>query len=69
MSDLTATHNVDVEYQIVPEDLCPQAVKVARRLQNLPDERFYVILLAKVDRDEWVLSLLNDRGVKLEWVR
>jgi hypothetical protein len=64
---ITPTHNV--EYQIVPEDLCPQAVKVARRLQNLPDERFYVILLNKLTSNKWYWSILDRNGTELELIK
>jgi hypothetical protein len=33
--------------RLVPEDLCPAAVKLARRLQALKNNRFYAIMLVK----------------------
>jgi len=49
-----------------PPDLSPPAVKVARRLQALPDERTYIVVLTKV-RGAWILALLpNAAGAKVE---
>ena len=40
----------------VPEDLSSQAVKVARRLQNLPNGKIYGIILVKSGND-WTLCI------------
>jgi len=40
----------------IPEDLSPQAVKAARRLQNLPNGKMYGIILVK-GNDEWTLCI------------
>jgi len=51
-----------------PPDLSPPAVKVARRLQALPDDRTYIVVLTKV-RGAWMLALLpNAAGAKVERV-
>jgi len=50
-----------------PEDLSPQAVKVARRLQALQSGLIYGILLVKTGRDEWILCI-EERG-KAERIR
>lgn len=46
--------------RLVPEDLCPAAVKLARRVQGLKNGRIYAILLVKSDNG-WVL-MVEDRG-------
>lgn len=48
------------------EDLCPAAVKVARRLQNLTKGCAYVILLVKDKHGNWQLAILSE--AKLEAV-
>ena len=40
----------------IPEDLSAQAVKVARRLQNLPNGKIYGIILVKSSED-WTLCI------------
>ena len=40
----------------LPEDLSPQAVKAARRLQNLPSGKIYGIILVK-SADDWTLCI------------
>jgi len=51
-------------------DLCPAAVKLARRVQALPKGRFYIIMLFKRDNDgEWLLSIPDDSGHKVETIR
>jgi len=40
----------------LPEDLSPQAVKAARRLQNLQSGKIYGIILVK-SKDEWTLCV------------
>jgi len=40
----------------IPEDLSPQAVKAARRLQNLPNGKIYGIILVK-SGDDWTLCI------------
>lgn len=49
-------------------DLCPAAVKAARRLQALPKGRFYIIMLFKRG-GEWVLSIPDDSGYKAETIK
>lgn len=46
--------------RLVPEDLSPAAVKLARRVQALQNGHTYVILLVKLS-DEWVLTV-EDKG-------
>jgi len=46
--------------RLVPEDLSPAAVKLARRMQALKSRRTYVIILVKLD-DEWLLTV-EDKG-------
>ncbi len=49
-----------------PPDLSLPAIKVARRLQALPDDRTYIVVLTKV-RGAWILALLpNATGAKVE---
>jgi len=40
----------------IPEDLSPQAVKAARRLQNLPNGKIYGFILVK-SGDDWTLCI------------
>ena len=49
----------------VPVDLHPYAVKVARRLQALPNWRVYTFTLTKRG-DIWELSIQNPDGAKVE---
>ena len=51
-----------------PQDLCQQAVKVARRLQALPVGKAYDIMLIKWP-DEWSLIINTGDGVKVEKIR
>ena len=51
-----------------PQDLCQQAVKVARRLQALPVGKAYDVMLIKWP-DEWLLIIKSSDGVKVETVR
>jgi hypothetical protein len=51
--------------RLVPEDLSDKAVKLARRLQALPDKRTYSLVLTK-DGAAWALSILNNNGTKVE---
>lgn len=46
--------------QLVPEDLCPAAVKLARRVQALKSGRIYAIILIK-SNDGWILTV-EDKG-------
>ena len=48
-------------------DLGKQALKVARRLQALPPDRTYLIVLSKL-RDRWLLSVTGD-GYKIEMAK
>ena len=48
-----------------PVDLSQQAVKVARRLQSLPDNRVYNLTIAKMGR-EWILAITDANGAKPE---
>lgn len=48
-----------------PPDLCPQAVKVARRLQALRRDRMYVIVFVPTC-DDWQLSVMEPEGSKVE---
>jgi len=57
MTTTTATRE---GLRLVPEDLCPAAVKLARRVQALQNGRTYVILLVKSD-DGWYLTV-EERG-------
>ena len=50
------------------QDLCPAVAKVARRLQALPEGRFYIIMLLKRD-GEWMLSIPDDSGYKVEVIK
>ena len=52
----TATHE---GLRLVPEDLCPAAVKLARRVQALKNGRTYAIILVK--SDVWILTV-EDKG-------
>ena len=47
----------------IPEDLSPQAVKVARRIQSLPSGQSYDILLVK-DGSTWLLSVGAGRDIE-----
>jgi len=49
------------------DDLCPAAVKVARRLQNLTKGYVYSIILVKDKRGGWSLAVLSQ--AKLETVQ
>ena len=61
---------VDAETAVLlPADLLPAAVKLARRLQRLPPGAVYAIMLVKETVDEWKLVVLNDRGSKVEVLR
>jgi len=55
---------------IAPPDLCPAAVKVARRLQALPSGGkcaiMYALILVKEPGGEWRLAVLNEGGQKVE---
>jgi hypothetical protein len=51
------------------EDLSPQAVRLARRLQALPDDRSYAFVLIKLSGGMWMLSIWDERGVKIETLR
>lgn len=51
--------------QLVPEDLCPAAVKLARRVQALKNNRTYAIMLVKTN-GAWYIAV-EDRG-KIEWL-
>ena len=53
--------------QPTTEDLCPGAVKVARRLQNLTKGRLYSIILIKDKHGKWSLAILSE--AKLETVQ
>ena len=57
MATTTATRD---GLRLVPEDLCPAAVKLARRVQALKNGRTYAIILIKSD-DGWVLTV-EDKG-------
>lgn len=48
------------------EDLCPAAVKVARRLQALTKNKLYCIILVKDKYGNWQLAILSE--AKLEAV-
>ena len=50
----------------VPEDLCPAAVKLARRVQNLSNGRVYAIILVKMG--EQIFVSVEDKG-KAECVK
>ena len=49
------------------EDLCPAAVKIARRLQNLTKGYVYSIILVKDKHGKWTLAILSQ--AKLETVQ
>jgi hypothetical protein len=56
---MTTTATVDGA-QLVPEDLCPAAVKLARRVQALEKNRTYVIILTRLpDR---IIATLVEHG-------
>jgi hypothetical protein len=56
--------------QQLPSDLCLAAIKAARRLQALPNGRFYIIMLFKRGDDgEWLLSIPDDSGYKVEIIK
>jgi hypothetical protein len=57
MTTTTTTHE---GLRLVPEDLCPAAVKLARRIQALKNNRTYAIILIK-SSDGWMLTV-EDRG-------
>ena len=42
-----------------PQDLCPQAVKLARRVQALKNGKVYVLILVK-RQDGWVLCVQGE---------
>ena len=46
--------------RLVPEDLSPAAVKLARRVQALKNGRTYVIILVK-SSDGWIITV-EDKG-------
>ena len=46
--------------RLVPEDLSPAAVKLARRMQALKSGRTYAIILVKSD-DGWIVTV-EDKG-------
>jgi len=56
----------------IPEDLCPAAIKVARRLQALPAAGkcaiMYAMILTKEPGGRWRLTVFNDPGRKVEEV-
>lgn len=51
-----------------PADLSSQAIKAARRLQALPTDRAYDMMLIKRP-DEWVLIIKDTQGAKTEHIR
>ena len=54
---------------LLPADLLPAAVKLARRLQRLPVGAIYAIMLVKETAHEWKLVVLNEKGSKIETLR
>ena len=52
---------------MMTEDLCPAAIKVARRLQSLTKGRVYSIILIKDEHGKWSLAILS--AAKLEAVQ
>lgn len=48
-----------------PLDLSPPAIKLARRLQALPNDRIYAIIIVKRE-DRWELSISDEDGGKIE---
>ena len=49
-------------------DLSPEAIKAARRLQALPEGRLYLAVIAKVAK-MWLLALLTPQGAKVERIK
>lgn len=49
----------------LPSDLSMAAIKAARRLQSLPNNRIYAIILIKRD-DRWELSISDEKGSKID---
>lgn len=49
----------------IPTDLKSAAIKAARRLQSLTNQRIYVIVLVKTS-EHWLLSIVDDKGTKIE---
>jgi hypothetical protein len=47
----------------VPEDLCDQAVKLARMVQSLPESRIYAIILYKHHR-QWFYGVISGGKVQ-----
>ena len=47
----------------LPEDLCPQAVKLARFVQSLPNSRIYGIMLYK-HRHHWTYGVISGGKVQ-----
>lgn len=46
-----------------PEDLCIQAIKFARMVQNLPNSRFYAIIVHKY-RHRWTYGVITGGKVQ-----
>jgi len=54
----------------IPRDrgLDPRAVKVAKRLEQLPKNRAYHLTFIK-EHDQWTLAVHNPEGIEVEVVR
>jgi hypothetical protein len=48
-----------------PQDLCPPAIKAARRIQALPSGRLHLVAVIKMLK-VWFLFVLSREGVKME---
>jgi len=48
----------------IPPDLCPRAVKLARRIQALPDGATYGIIIVKA-RDQWTVTVQETGKVEV----
>ena len=57
--------NGDTRPGVKADDLRPEAVRAARRLQALPRDRVYVFTLVKRTH-EWLLALHEPNGAKIE---
>jgi hypothetical protein len=58
------TDTAPLRCDLVPVDLCEQAIKLARRVQALPRGKVYGIILVKQGDGCWSWSV--DEGRKLE---
>jgi hypothetical protein len=53
-------------YTAIPEDLTEGAIKAARRLQGLPEDKVFLLFFAKVKGLGWWLAVVGEDGAKVE---